>query len=259
MDDRIISRYEFAKQRQNRHRLTVPLRDDQRRWANVGADKQLADALQVSPTSLIVTETAVTDAEAAVEAAVGIDDSLPRRIGATLVTVEGPIPISALCEVLRASRDEIEEAVRRLDVQLAPAGMNAYRGDDSVSLVPAAKTAVAPPALKTPIRRALSRRANNQRRVRILHQTLVGKATAKKVEADTHGRISLRALVNAGLVERPGNDIEPLRLSADVRASLFLDEYPDENPEPAVDPAPIVADEARASLHHLQDDARHDT
>jgi hypothetical protein len=61
----------------------------------------------------------------------------------------------------------------------------------------------------------------------ILYRTMIGRATAKTAQASGRGRSSLRPLVDAGLIERPPKDTDLLQLSADVRESLLLDDYPE--------------------------------
>lgn len=150
------------------------------------------------------------------------DAQLVPRLGSLLAKAELPIPTGVLATALGATADSITTALSALDKKLRSVGLRVALCEGSAQLVSADCDGVDTATFRTLVRRAKSRSHLSPAEAKLLYGVMMGRVTAKQASISNNGRVSLRKLVKAGMIELPVVDTDPLRLTADVAESLLL-------------------------------------
>jgi hypothetical protein len=147
---------------------------------------------------------------------------LVARLGSLLARAELSIPTASLASALGASAQSISTALSALDEALRPIGLRVAVLEDSAQLVSSDCDGVDARTFRTLVRRAKARSHLSRAEAKLLYRVMMGSLTAKQASISNDGRVSLRKLVKAGMIEAAVTDTGPLRLSPDVAASLLL-------------------------------------
>lgn len=147
-------------------------------------------------------------------------NELARRLGSVLLSAGRPLPIQSAAHLLGVEPDELDEPIDTLATQLAGSGIVLHNRAGNLLLAPAANA-----PWKSDIAQALAV-AIDVTGLSVTEADFLGRVfrgpttTAKRLAATTAKKPALHRLYNAGLIERPESETEPLRLTDAAERSL---------------------------------------